>query len=166
MVCCMFFVVLCYCCICLWESSCLILHTNLSQYFDSVIIMCRSLIFVIYRSAYCDANLPPEGLRAVLPRLIPVCVWCQCLSSIIIYRIILKYKFSCLWSVIYRFYYQIWHMLMMMNHYLTPRYICHCHFCDICYFQCYSAFYIDLFDEHNFSPFLSLLISGRWVLSW
>lgn len=37
------------------------------------VFLMKSYIYT-YRSAYCDAQLPPENLREYLPRLIPVSV--------------------------------------------------------------------------------------------
>lgn len=85
---------------------------------------------IIDRSAYCDAQLPPENLREFLPRLIPVCfihgflsvcfqnhmgIWVFCESIFFCISVIFPaplFRFCCL----------TWFMLMTMSHFWRLRF--------------------------------------------
>lgn len=72
------------------------------------------------RSAYCDAQLPPENLREFLPRLIPV----NLITRIFFYNYFTMWgsDFEIYLSHLCRYCCQTWRTQMMMNRLLKPRF--------------------------------------------
>lgn len=103
---------------------------------------------MIDRSAYCDAQLPPENLKDFLPQLIPVWLKLKFFfpHSCTDFCSVWKFNFSCMYYFC-RFCYPTWHMLMMMNHLLRLR----SSFLFIFWFVSFNCFFTFIFLTLTFN---------------